>query len=74
MGKAAVKVPRHEEPFPARVLVRETPVKVSHTRIVRYEQAGTISEFEADDARHLAEKLRGEVEDWVRKNHPEYGV
>ena len=31
MGKAAVKMPRHEEPFPIRVLVRETPLKVSHT-------------------------------------------
>jgi hypothetical protein len=39
-----------------------------------YEQVDTISDFEADDVRHLAERLRGEVEDWLRKNHPEYGV
>ena len=35
MGKAAVKMPRQEEPFPLRVLVRETPAKVAHMGIVR---------------------------------------
>jgi hypothetical protein len=31
MGNAAVKMPGHEEPFPLRVLVRESPVRVAHT-------------------------------------------
>jgi hypothetical protein len=31
MGKATVKMPRHEQPFSLWVLVRETPVKVGHT-------------------------------------------
>jgi hypothetical protein len=35
MGNAAVKMPRHKKPFPLLVLVRETPVKVSHRGIVR---------------------------------------
>src|SRR5258708_12735099 len=30
MGKAAVKMPRHEEPFSLRALMRESPVRVAH--------------------------------------------
>jgi hypothetical protein len=31
MGKAAVKMPCHEEPFPVGMLVQESPVRVGHT-------------------------------------------
>lgn len=40
--------------------------------ITDYERADTISETEAEEMRQLAETLRGSVEAWVRKNHPQF--
>ena len=37
-----------------------------------YERAGGISDLEADEMHQLAEKLRVEVEAWIRKNHSQY--
>ena len=34
MGKATVKMPRQKQPFPCRILVRETAAEVSHANIV----------------------------------------
>jgi hypothetical protein len=39
-----------------------------------YEQVDTISDFEADDVRRLAERLRADIENWIRKVHSTYGV
>jgi predicted CopG family antitoxin len=36
-----------------------------------YEQAGTVSEQEAAEMIRIAKKLRGEVEAWLKKEHPE---
>jgi hypothetical protein len=38
-----------------------------------YERAGGVSDFEADEMRQLAERLRLEVDAWIRQNHPQYG-
>jgi len=36
-----------------------------------YERAGMVSEREAKEMFHLARRLRREVENWLRANHPE---
>ena len=35
-----------------------------------YDRAGTVSAEEADELFGLAKKLRGEIEVWLRRNHP----
>ncbi len=37
-----------------------------------YEMADAVSDLEADEMVSLAVKLRGEVEEWLRTNHPEF--
>jgi hypothetical protein len=37
-----------------------------------YERTGGISDLEADEMRQLAERLRLEVDAWIRQNHPQY--
>lgn len=37
-----------------------------------YEQAGLVSDTEADEMIALAQKLRNEVEDWIRVNYPKF--
>lgn len=37
-----------------------------------YERAGGVSDLEADEMFQLAERLRAEVEAWLRENHPRY--
>lgn len=39
-----------------------------------YERADVVSDFEADEMRRLAEKLRTDVQAWIRKTHPTYIV
>jgi hypothetical protein len=36
-----------------------------------YERIGTVSDHEAREMEALANRLRGQVETWLRKNHPE---
>jgi len=36
-----------------------------------YGRAGTVSDMEAKEMINLAKRLRGNVEVWLRKNHPE---
>ena len=36
-----------------------------------YERTGGVSDLEADEMRRLAERLRVDVEVWIRKNHPQ---
>jgi hypothetical protein len=36
-----------------------------------YEQAGLVSDREADEMIALAQRLREQIEEWVRTNHPE---
>jgi len=36
-----------------------------------YEQTGIVSEQEAKEMVNLASRLRQDVEDWLRKNHPD---
>jgi hypothetical protein len=38
--------------------------------ISSYETAGTISDREGDDVRKLAQQLRDQVVEWLRKEHP----
>ena len=40
--------------------------------ITGYERADTLSETEAEEMRQLSETLRGKVDAWVRKNHPQF--
>jgi len=37
-----------------------------------YERAGGISDLEADEMRQLAERLRLEVDIWIRRNYPQF--
>ena len=36
-----------------------------------YDVAGTVSQYEVDQAIHLAKELFGLVKDWLKKKHPE---
>ena len=36
-----------------------------------YDMAGMISQKEADGIKTLAKRLRKEIEEWMRKHHPE---
>jgi hypothetical protein len=37
-----------------------------------YDRAGAVSDQEASEMVLLAQSLRKEIEDWLRKNHPEF--
>lgn len=37
-----------------------------------YEQAGLVSDAEADEMTALAQKLRSEIEEWIKNNYPEF--
>jgi hypothetical protein len=39
--------------------------------IAVYEQVGFVSDREADEMTQLAKRLRQQVEDWIRRAHPE---
>jgi len=39
-----------------------------------YERTGGVSDLEANEMRQLAERLRVEVDVWIRKNHPQYAT
>jgi hypothetical protein len=54
--------------------IRKLDVFRKKRNITDYERADTVSEREADDMRRLAEKLRREVEMWIRRSHPEYAA
>jgi hypothetical protein len=40
--------------------------------VADYERIDGVSEWEADQMREIAAKLRSDVEDWILKNHPEF--
>jgi len=37
-----------------------------------YEQAGLVSDAEAEEMVALAQKLRNEVEEWIQSNYPQF--
>ena len=51
-------------------MVRKRDLFRKKRNIANYEQAGTVSEMEAEEMRQLAATLRSNVVTWVRKNHP----
>ena len=53
-------------------LIRKFDVFRKKRNITDYERADTLSETEAEEMRQLAETLRGSVDAWVRKNHPQF--
>ena len=36
-----------------------------------YDQVGAISDYEADEMVGFAKRLRQQVEDWIRREHPD---
>jgi hypothetical protein len=69
----------HHRVIQSLALTMDVPVKVvaqldafrKKRNVGDYEQAGLVSEREADEMIALAHQLRRQVEDWLRANHPE---
>ncbi len=53
------------------VTIQKLDIFRKKRNIADYERSGAISEFEADEMRRLARRLRKEVEAWIEKNYPE---
>jgi hypothetical protein len=53
-------------------VIRKFDVFRKKRNIADYEMADTVSELEAEEMRQLAETLRGDVEAWIRKRHPQF--
>ena len=39
--------------------------------IVEYEQIGTVTDQDADELIEFVKEFKGEVENWLKENHPE---
>jgi hypothetical protein len=53
-------------------LVRQFDLFRKKRNIGGYERAGTVSDQEAKEMIALAERIREEVTDWLKSNHPEF--
>ena len=40
--------------------------------IVEYEQIGSVTDQDADELIEFVKEFKGEVKDWLKKNHPEF--